>query len=122
MKKTNYAMRICLKSKRIILNRATITVLGKPPRLSIWYDGESNHLMLAPAEANELDAYEISVSFWNRPNAVCVISQIALFQALLLRAALKNETGGRYLYPGIHTQTDLSSIVIFDLNKGKRCD
>ena len=59
MKTNNLTMRVCLKRKRILLNRMTITTLGNPSHLSFWYDENDERLIFAPAEEDELDSYEI---------------------------------------------------------------
>jgi hypothetical protein len=111
-------MWLCNKEKRIILNHKTISELGNPSRISLWYDDDRKRLMLTPANKNELDSYEIPPYFWKYPNHSCVISQIGLFEALLLR--IKLEDGSKYSYLGICIETKKLHAVVFDLSDGKR--
>jgi hypothetical protein len=118
MEKANFNMRICAAAKRIKLNRATIIALGNPRRLSIWYDEDNFQIMFSPAEDNELDTYEILPHFWKYTNQACVISQIALFQALQYRIGFENDS--LYIYPGTIIKKNCFPAIIFDLAEGKR--
>jgi len=116
MKTNNLAMRVCLKRKRILLNRMTITTLGNPSHLSFWYDENDARLIFAPAEENELDSYEIPRYYWNDKNRSCEISRIAFLKALQYRTGW--EDGSKYFFEGTLAKPKGIPIAVFPLNKG----
>jgi len=113
-----YVMRICLKNKRITLNRAMIKALGNPTHLNFLYDEDAERLFFVPAEKDELDAFEIPQGFWTRPRSACVICRIAFLQMLVIKANI--EADSKYLYHGAYKKTEDFSAVVFNMTCGQR--
>lgn len=118
MNENKYLMRICLRNKRITLNRAMIEALGSPSHLNFLYDEDAEHLYFVPAEKDELDSFEIPHGFWVRPRSACVISRIAFLQMLVLKINI--EADSKYLYHGAYRKTDDFSAIVFNMMDGKR--
>ena len=116
MKTNNFTMRVCLKNKRILLNRATIAMLGNPSHLSFWFDENNGRLIFAPATQDELDSYEIPHYYWRDKNQSCEIARIAFLKALQYSFGWKD--GSKYLFLGAFAETGGVPAIIFHMNEG----
>ena len=76
---TNPTLNVCLRRKRISLNRVTIALLGNPSHLSFWYDENEGLLYVSAADKDDLDAFEIPKFFWKTAirSRSCEIARIA---------------------------------------------
>ena len=111
-------MRVCLKYKRININRAAIALIGNPTHLNFRYDEQGGVLYFSPATADDLDAYEIPKYFWTDKDSNCEICRIAFFRALHYRIGW--EAGSKYLYNGLLTNIDDVPVLVYDLLNGTR--
>ena len=116
MKTCKYTMRVCLKNKRILLNRKTIAALGNPSHLSFWYGENDDRLIFAPAEDDDLDTYEIPMYYWRDKEQSCEISRIAFLKTL--QHINKWEDGRKYLFNGLLTDVYGVPAVVFYMNNG----
>ena len=118
MKPIKFTLRVCLKSKRILLNRMSITMLGNPTHLSFWYDEIDKRLIFMPAAKDELDSFEIPRFYWNDTSHSCEVSRIAFLKALQYRIGW--EDGSKYSFKGIFTEPEGIPAIVFHLNRGVR--
>ena len=118
MMMNNPNMRICLKKKRINLNRAAIASIGNPSHLCFRYDEQGGVLYFTPAAPDELDVYEIPKFYWTDVESTCEISRIAFLRALQYR--LGWEDGSKYYYDGKVTTINNGPALAYDLLDGTR--
>jgi hypothetical protein len=111
-------MRICLKNKRIYLNRVAISLIGNPTHLRFSYDEQGGILYFSPADPSDLDAYEIPRFYWTGIRKTCEIARIAFLRALQYRIGL--EDGSTYYYDGEVMKTDETSALAYRLTQGTR--
>jgi hypothetical protein len=113
---TKPTLNVCLRNKRIYLNRVTITQLGDPSHLRFWYD-EGEHLLYVSATSkDDLYAYEIPKYFWKSPRS-CVVARIAFLTALQYRLQWKNDS--RYSYTGTLIEREGFQTIAFKMNEGR---
>jgi len=112
-------LRVCLKKKRIYLNRVTITQLGNPTHLSFGYDEEAHLLYVSATIKDDLDAYEIPKYFWKTSRS-CEIARIAFLKALQYR--LNWENGSKYSYAGTLTEREGVPAIVFNMTEGKKVE
>ena len=62
MNKYEPTMRVYIKSKRIDLNRQTISALDNPPYLVFMFDEPNGRLIVLPAFEEAFETYEIPKS------------------------------------------------------------
>ena len=91
-------LRICLKSKKILINREAIKLLGNPTHLGFRYDDSEGILLITAADPDDRDAFEIPRCFWLHTNYPCEISRIAFLRALQYRVGWKD--GSKHLFTG----------------------
>jgi hypothetical protein len=114
---TKLTLTVCLRKKRIYLNRGTITQLGNPSHLSFWYDEEERLLYVSATVKDDLDAYEIPKYFW-RTSRSCEVARIAFLKALQYR--LKWEDGSKYSYSGTLAEREKFPTIAFNMAEGAR--
>ena len=113
----NPTLNVCLRTKRIYLNRMTITLLGNPSHLSFWYDEDEGLLYVAATGKDDLDAYEIPKFFWNSVRS-CEVARIAFLKALQYR--LRWEDDAKYSYHGVLTEREGFPAIAFNMTEMKR--
>ena len=113
---TDPTLNVCLRTKRIYLNRVTITQLGDPTHLSFWYDEEAHLLYISATVKEDLDAYEIPKYFWKSSRS-CEIARIAFLTALQYR--LNWEDGSKYSYTGALIKREGFPAIVFNMTEGK---
>jgi hypothetical protein len=118
MRTTDATFKACLKSRRIIINRRTISLLGNPTHLGFWYDDNDGDLFVTPASADELDAFEIPKFYWNDPRQPCGIQRIAFLIAL--QKKLGWEDGCSYAVVGTLVGNARTPKIVFSLLDGVR--
>ena len=111
-------MRVCMKNKRIYLNRVAITMIGNPTHLSLHYDEQDGVLYFSPAAPNDLDAYEIPKFYWTGIRKTCEIARIAFLKALQYR--LGWEDGSTYYYDGKIIEIENIPTLVYMLLEGTR--
>ena len=111
-------MRICLKNKRIYLNRVAIAMIGNPSHLSFRYDEQGGVLYFSPAAPDDLDAYEIPKFYWSGIRKTCEIARIAFLRALQYR--LGWEDGSKYYYNGKVIHIDNIPTLVYMLSEGTK--
>jgi len=85
MTTTDLNMRVCLKNKRIYINRVAIAKMGNPTHLSFRYDEQGSILYFSPAVSDDLNAYEIPQFYWTGIRKTCEIARISFLRALQYR-------------------------------------
>jgi hypothetical protein len=118
MTANNPTMRVCMKNKKIYLNRSAISQIGNPTHLSLRYDEQGNVLYFSPAEQDDLDAYEIPNFFWTGTRKTCEIGRIAFLRALQYR--LGWEEGSKYYFDGKVILGDAVPALAYPLANGVR--
>jgi len=111
---TNPTLNVCLKRKRICLNRITIVLLGNPSHLSFWYDEKEYLLYVSATGKDDLDAYEIPQYFWKQSFRSCEVARIAFLKALQYR--LNWEDNFKYAYSGTLTEREGFPAIAFNMN------
>lgn len=110
-------LNVCLRKKRIYLNRMTVTLLGNPSHLGFWYDEKEGLLYVSASGKDDLDAYEIPKYFWKSSRS-CEVARIAFLKALQYR--LNWEEGSRYFYSGTLTEREGFPAIAFNMAEGKK--
>ena len=118
MTKDSPNMRVCLKNKRIYLNRVAIALIGNPTHLDIRYDEQDSMLYFSPAAPDDLDAYEIPTFFWTGIRKTCEIARIAFLKALQYRH--RWEVGSTYYYNGRVIKIDGNLTLVYILEEGTK--
>jgi hypothetical protein len=111
-------MHVCLKIKKMYLNRAAITRLGNPTHLCFQYDEQDGVLYFAPASPDDLDAYEIPKFYWKWPRQRCEIAKIAFLRALQYR--LGWEDGSKHYFDGTILTPDNIPTLAYNLTDGTK--
>ena len=112
------ALRVCLVSKKILLNRTTIKLLGSPTHLCFWYDETEGVLTFLPAAEDDLDAFEIPKHFWKSTKHSCEIARIAFLVALQEQIGWEDKS--RYVYDGSIVDRNGIPSAVFELSNGTR--
>ena len=115
---SNPNLRICLKKKRILINREAIKMLGNPTHLSFRYDDSKGVLFITPADSDDLDAFEIPHHFWNDTYHQCEISRIAFLRALQYRVGWKD--GSKHFFSGTITVLNEILTLVYVLTEGTK--
>ena len=117
---TKPTLSVCLRRKRISLNRITIAQLGDPSHLNFWYDEKEGVLFVSATGQDDLDAYEIPKHFWSSSKSAvsCDVARIAFLRALQYR--LNWEAGSRYSYAGTLTERKNYPAVAFNMTEGTK--
>lgn len=118
MTTNNPNMRVCLKNKRIYLNRVAIAKIGNPTHLSFRYDEQGGILYFSPAAPDDLDAYEIPQFYWTGIRKTCEITRIAFLRALQYRIGW--EDGSKYYFDGTVINTGNIPTLAYILPEGTR--
>ena len=111
-------MRVCMRNKKIYLNRAAIALIGNPSHLSFQYDEQDGLLYFSPAASDELDAYEIPKFFWSDGRKTCEIARIAFLKALQYRIGW--EDGSKYYFDGKVIKNHEVPTLVYTLTEGTR--
>jgi hypothetical protein len=106
-------LNVCLRTKRIYLNRITITSLGDPSHLCFRYDEKERLLYVSATCKEDLDAFEIPQYFWKSSRS-CVVARIAFLKALQYR--LNWKVNSRYSYAGTLIEQEGYPIIAFNMN------
>ena len=114
----NPNMRVCLKIKKIYLNRAAISLIGNPTHLRFRYDEQGEVLFFSPAAPDDLDAYEIPKFYWKGKRKTCEIARIAFLKALQYRLGWND--GSKHYFDGTAIEIDGISTLVYTLSEGKR--
>lgn len=114
----NPNMRICLKYKKIYLNRVAIAMIGNPTHLSLQYDEQDGVLYFSPAASDDLDAYEIPKFYWTSNLINCQIARIAFLKALQFRFGWEN--GSKHYFKGMIIRPDNIPTLAYILTDGTR--
>jgi len=114
---TKPTLNVCLRTKRIYLNRVTITLLGNPSHLSFGYDAQKRLLYISATCADDLNAYEIKKSYWKSSRS-CEMMCFAFLTALKYR--LNWEIDSKYSYTGTLIERDGFQTIVFNMNGGKK--
>ena len=118
MMTSNPSMRVCLKNKRIYINRIAIAMIGNPTHLSFNYDEQDGVLYFSPAAPDDLDAYEIPKFYWTGIRKACEIARIAFLRALQYRIGW--EDGSMYYYDGKVIEIGEIPTLVYALADGTR--
>jgi hypothetical protein len=114
---TKPTLNACLRTKRIYLNRITITLLGNPSHLSFGYDAKERLLYISATCADDLNAYEIKKSYWKSSRS-CEMMCFAFLTALKYR--LNWEVDSKYSYTGTLIEREGFITIAFNMNMGKK--
>ena len=110
-------LNVCLRAKRIYVNRISIMLLGDPSHLSFWYEENEEMLYISAAGKDDLDAYEIPKFFWRSPRS-CEVARIAFLKALQYR--LNWEEDAKYSYAGSWIVREGFPVIAFNMTEGTR--
>ena len=114
---TKPTLNACLRTKRIYLNRVTITLIGDPTHINFWYDEEKSLLYISAASKDDLDAYEIPKFFWKTRRS-CEIARISFLRALQYRLHWENDS--KYTYGGTLTERKGFPAIAFNMGEGTK--
>jgi hypothetical protein len=114
---TKPTLNACLRTKRIYLNRVTITLLGEPSHLRFWYDEAERLLYISATCADDLNAYEIRQSYWKSSRS-CEMMCFAFLTALKHRLLWENDS--KYSYTGTFIEREGFATIAFNMNMGKK--
>ena len=114
---TKPTLNVCLRKKRIYLNRVTITQLGDPSYLNFWYNEEEYLLYITATVKDDLDAYEIPKFFW-KTSSSCEVARIAFLKALQYR--LNWEEDSKYSYSGTLTEREGFPAIAFNMSEATK--
>ena len=112
---TKPTLNVCLRKKRIYLNRITIALLGDPSHLSFWYNEKESLLYILATGKDDLDAFEIPKHFW-KSDVSCEVARTAFLKALQYR--LNWEEGSKYSYSGTLTKREGFPAIVFNMTQG----
>jgi len=110
---TKPTLNVCLRTKRIYLNRVTITLLGNPSHLRFWYDENERLLYISATGEDSLDAYEIKKSYWKSSRS-CEMMCFAFLTALKHRLNWENDS--KYSYTGTLFEREGFTTIVFNMN------
>jgi len=114
---TKPTLNVCLRTKRIYLNRVTITLLGNPTHLCFWYDEKECLLYITATSEESLDAYEIKKSYWKSSRS-CEMMCFAFLTALKHRLHWEDDT--KYSYTGTLIEREGFQTIAFNMNDGRK--
>ena len=114
---TKPTLNACLRTKRIYINRITITLLGNPSHLRFWYDEKERLLYISATCADDLNAYEIKKNYWKSSRS-CEMMCFAFLTALKHR--LNWENNSKYSYTGTLIERERLTTIAFNMNGGRK--